>query len=176
MFSSRRFSPYSSVPWENTSILFIPSSSSIVLRIHSANGLLQALPVQTKQTVYFCFMIILVMWLFFYFQSGNFVLAVFAYMPSVTPCTFIDRKMYSVFLSHCFRSLFCNMLWWICHLGLAAPSGNMAVFAEYAKSIVRDENVSPCALSRQLIPYSQHNVFCIHSLSFYLVMIIGREK
>lgn len=163
MFSSRWFSPQSSVPRENTSILFIPSSSNIVLRTHSANGLLQALPVQTKQTIYFCFMIILVMWLFFYFQSRNFVLAVFAYMPSVTPCTFINRKMYSVLLSHCFRSLFCNMLWWICYLRLAAPSGNMAVFAEYAKSIVRDENVSPCALSRKLIKYSQYNVYCFHN-------------
>lgn len=90
-------------------------------------------------------------------------------MPSVTPCAFIDREMNAMFLSHCFCSLFRNILWWICHLRLTTSSGDVAILTEYAKSIVRDENVSPCALSRQLIPYSQHNVFCIHSLSFYLV-------
>lgn len=42
----------------------------------------------------------------------------------------------------------------------------LAILTEYAKSIVRDENVSPCHLSRQLIPYSQHNVFGIHSPHF----------
>ena len=90
-------------------------------------------------------------------------------MPSVTPCAFIDREMNAMFLSHCFCSLFRNILWWICHLRLTTSSGDVAILTEYAKSIVRDENVSPCALSRQLVPYSQHNVFCIHSLSFYLV-------
>ena len=109
---------------------------------------------------------LLVLCLLFYSQSWNFVLAVFAYMPSVTPCAFIDREMNAMFLSHCFRSLFRNRLWWICHLRLTTSSGDVAVFAEYAKSIVRDENVSPCALSRQLIPYSRYNVFYIHSPHF----------
>ena len=59
----------SNVPRENTSTLSIPSCSSIDLSTHSANGLLQALPVQTKQMVCFCSMINRVMRLLFYVVS-----------------------------------------------------------------------------------------------------------
>ena len=38
------------------------------------------------------------------------ILAIFAYMPSVTPCAFIDREMNAMFLFHCFCSLFRNRL------------------------------------------------------------------
>ena len=37
---------------------------------------------------------------------------------------------------------------------LSSPPFFLAILTEYAKSIVRDENVSPCHHSRQLIPYS----------------------
>ena len=34
-------------------------------------------------------------------------------MPSVTPCTFVNRKMHTMLLSHCFCCPKCNFLIWV---------------------------------------------------------------
>ena len=86
------------------------------------------------------------------------ILRILPYMPSVTPCTFVNRKMHTMLLSHCFCCPKCNFLIWVRNLRLSAASRYMAILTEYPKGIVSDKYISPRPLSCQLIPNGKNAV------------------
>lgn len=86
------------------------------------------------------------------------ILCILPDMPSITPCAFVNRKMHTMLLSHCFCCPKCNFLIRIRNLGVSATTRNMAILAEYSKGIVCDKNVSPCTLSCQLVPNGKNTI------------------
>lgn len=80
-------------------------------------------------------------------------------MPSVTPCTFVNRKMHTMLFSHCFCCPKCNFLIWVRNLRLSVATRYMAILAEYPKGIVSDKYISPCTLSCQLVPNGKNTIF-----------------